>query len=331
VKKAAKRGVVAVLVMAALAGAFLWRKRWITALAIESQRVEVVALEAELKILQRRLAELIPKEKNLLGMPKTAIRFGIPTSLTRDLVTRVTAGLVDQVTLVLEDLHVKKKVGTIKKIVELGEYDLDVTVDKVVGRLHTGKPDVQFGGNQVKVALPVTVASGTGRATIRFKWDGRSVAGAVCGDLDITREVTGVVKPDHYAVRGTLLVSSTGEQIVMSPRFPTLTINLKVVPSTESWAAVQKVLEDKDGVCGFVLGKVDILQIVRRIVDKGFDVRLPTEKLKAMAVPVGIEPSVMIRGRPLTLGLRVGGFAITENAIWLGADVDLVSRPVSGP
>ena len=30
-KKAAKRGVVAVLVMAALAGAFLWRKRWITA------------------------------------------------------------------------------------------------------------------------------------------------------------------------------------------------------------------------------------------------------------------------------------------------------------
>jgi hypothetical protein len=329
VRPMVRRGAIAVLVLGVLAAGFVWRRRWLVAAAVESQRVEIVALEAERKLLQERLDVLVPKDKGLAGMPKTALRFGIPTSLTRDLVKRVTAGLVDQVTLVLEDLHFKKT-GTIKKVVALGEYDLDVTVDRVVGRLRTGEPDIQFGGNQVKVALPVSVVSGSGRATIRFKWAGRSVGGAVCGDLDITREVTGGVKPDRYAVGGTLLLSSTAEQIVFSPRFPTLTVNLKVVPSAESWAAVQKVIEEKEGVCGFVLGKVDVLQAVRRIVDKGFNVRLPTEKLKPIAVPVGIEPSVTIRGKPLTLGLRVGGFAITERAIWLGAEVDVVRAAAPG-
>jgi hypothetical protein len=328
--KARGRAAIVVLVLAALAGGLVFRRRWATAAVIESQTVEIAALEAERTLLQRRLDELVPRDKNLLGMPKTALRFGIPTSLTRDLVKRVTAGLVDQVTLVLEDLHVKKA-GTLRRVMALGEYDLDVTIDKVVGHLRTGDPDIRFGGNQVKVALPVSVASGTGHATIRFKWEGRSVAGAVCGDLDITQVVTGGVKPDRYAMEGTLLLSSTAEHIVMSPRFPTLTIKLKVVPSADSWAAVQKIVEDKEGVCGFVLGKVDVLQFVRRIVDNGFNVRLPTEKLKAMAVPVGIEPSVTVRGKVLTLGLRLGSLAITESAIWLGAEVEIRSAPAPTP
>jgi hypothetical protein len=330
VRTGVKVGAISVLVATVLAAAFVWWKRWVAAAVMEGQRLEVVALEAEREILQRRLDAMLPRDKNLEGMPKTALRFGIPTSLTRDLVKRVTAGLVDQVTLVLEDLHVRKT-GTIRKVVALGEWDLDVTIDQVVGRLRTGEPDIQFGGNQVRVALPVSVASGSGRATIRFKWDGRSVAGAVCGDLDIKREVTGSVKPDRYAVGGTLVLSSTAREIVLSPRFPTLTVNLKVVPSAESWAAVEKIVAEKEGVCGFVLGKVDVLPSVRRIVDKGFNVRLPTEKLRPMAVPVGIEPSMTIRGKPLTLGLRVGGLAITEHALWLGANVDILSAATSGP
>jgi hypothetical protein len=323
------RGAIVVVVLGVLAGGFVWRRNWFTAAAIESQEAELASLEAERKVLQQRLDELAPKDKNFVGMPRTALRFGVPTSLTRDLVKRVAAGLVDQVTLVLEDIHVNRT-GTIRRVVALGEYDLDVTVDRVVGHLRTGEPDIQFGGNQVKVVLPVSLASGSGRATIHFKWDGHNVAGAVCGDLDITREVTGGVKPDRYTVGGTLLLSSTTEQIVFSPRFPTLTVNLKVLPSAESWAAVQKVVEEQEGVCGFVLGKVDILQAVRRIVDKGFNVRLPTERLKPIAVPVGIEPSVTIRGRPLTLGLRVGGFAITQSAIWLGAQMDILPAGTPG-
>jgi hypothetical protein len=325
-----KLGVIAVLLAVVLALGYSRRRHRVAVADFERQRVEVAALEAERGVLQHKLDALIPKDGSLRGMPDTALRFGIPTSLTRDLVKRVTAGLVDQVTLVLEDLHVRKK-GTVRKVVTLGEYDLDVSIDEVMGRLRTGEPDIQFGGNRVAVALPVSVASGSGRATIRFKWHGKSVAGAVCGDLDITREVEGGVKPDRYEVKGRLLLSSTAEQILFSPRFPTLTVNLKVVPSGESWAAVEKVVADQEGVCGFVLDKVDILQVVKRIVDKGFNVRQPTERLKPEAVPVALEPSMTNHGRPLTLGLRVGGFAVTESAICLGADVDILSGAPARP
>jgi hypothetical protein len=322
-----KRALAALVLVAAVLAGLGWRRKLTTAAAIEAQRVELAALEAEHEGLQRRLDELLPRDQSLAGMPHAGLRLGIPTSLTQELIRRVTAGLVDQVTLVLEGLRVRKT-GSIKKVVTLGEYDLDVRVDQVVGRLRTGEPTMVFGGNQVKVALPISVASGSGRARIHFKWEGRSVAGAVCGDLDITREVTGGVKPDRYEIAGTLVFSRASEKILATPRFRELTVNLKVVPSAESWAAVLKVVGEKEGVCGFVLDKVDVLQIVRRIVDKGFNVRLPTERLKAVAIPVGIEPSVTLGNKELTLGLRVEGFSITDRAIWLGADVGVRAAAV---
>ena len=229
-------------------------------------------------------------------MPQTPVRVGVPTSLTRELVEKVTAGFVDQVTLELKNLRVRKS-GTVKKVVTLGEYALDVHIEKVAGRLKTGKPDVRFGGNKISIALPVTVASGGGKATIGFKWDGKNVSGAVCGDMDIEQVVTGKVKPDSYPVSGALLLTAGAEQILAAPKFPPIKVNLKIDPSPESWAAVQKIIDDKEGACGFVLDKVDVLKIVRGLIDRGFNVRLPTEKIKPMAVPVGIEPE-MKRARP---------------------------------
>jgi hypothetical protein len=63
--------------------------------------------------------------------------------------------------------------------------------------------------------------------------------------------------------------------------------------------------------------------IVQRLVDKGFNVRLPTEKIKPMAVPVGIEPTMEVRGKPVALGIKLGELAITEHVIWLGAHVSV--------
>ena len=100
-------------------------------------------------------------------------------------------------------------------------------------------------------------------------------------------------------------------------------VNLKVEPSEESWAAVQKILDEKDGVCGYVVDKVNVLGIVQRLIDKGFNVRLPTEKIKPMAVPVGIEPTMKVRGQPVALGIKLGELAITEHMIWLGANVSV--------
>jgi len=48
---------------------------------------------------------------------------------------------------------------------------------------------------------------------------------------------------------------------------------------------VQGILDSKGGVCGFVIDKVDIKGVLEGLLGKGFDVRLPTEKLKPMAIP----------------------------------------------
>ena len=119
-----------------------------------------------------------------------------------------------------------------------------------------------------------------------------------------------------------MLAAST-QQILASPQFPPIKVNLKVEPSSESWQKVRDLIESKGGLCGFVLDKVDVPGILERLVGKGFNVRLPTEKLKPMAIPVGIAPTMDVRGEPVTLGITVGGLAITEHVIWLGADIDV--------
>jgi hypothetical protein len=288
----------------------------------EEMQARIQALRAERDRLRAQVGDFMTRDPRMLGMPTSGVRVGIPTSLTRQLVERVVSGFVDQVTLTLTNLKVHKS-GTVKKLVTLGEYDLSVRIDEVTGRLVTGKPDIRFGGNQVWLVLPVRLASGGGDATIDFEWDGKNISGAVCGDMTITEKVSGGVEPEEYTVRGSLLLTATDTQILASPRFPVIRINLKVEPSTESWARVQKILDDKEGLCGFVLDKVDIRGALEGLVGKGFRVRLPTEKIKPVAVPVGIAPTMTVRGEPVTIAVKLGQLAITPEMIWLGADVTL--------
>lgn len=288
----------------------------------DAMKKEIRALEAERDDLRTKIDGIVIRDPRIAGMPNTPVRVGIPTTLTRELIEKTAAGFVDQVELSLTNIHVRKS-GTVRKVVRLGAYDLDVLLEEIKGRLKTDKPDVRFGGNKVSVALPVSIASGSARATIHFKWDGRGVGGAVCGDLDVTRQVSGGVKPDRYPLHGTLILSASAEEILASPRFPKLKVNLKADPSPESWATAQAILDEKTGVCGFAVDKVDVMSIVRGIINKGFNVDLPTEKLKAMAVPLGIAPTMMVHGKPISLGIKVGRLAITEDMVWLGADVSL--------
>ena len=283
----------------------------------------IEALGKERDELRAKLGDLIAQDRRLAGMPPNGVRVGVPTPLARTLVERVVAGFVDSVTLKLTNLKVHKD-GKIKKVISIGAYDLNVLIEEVSGQLKTGKPVVTFGGNRISVALPVQVASGSGDATIDFKWDGQNVSGAVCGDMDIHQKVSGSVKPDSYPVQGGLLLTATTNQILASPKFPVVKVNLKVEPAPESWAAVQQILDSKTGVCGFAVDKVNIRGVLEGLLGKGFGVRLPTEKIKPIAIPVGIAPTMTVRGEPVTIGVKVGHLAITEHMIWLGADVSIV-------
>lgn len=317
-------GVVMVLTLVVFAGVLIYRRT----LGLDRRNrqtpemllTQIVALDTERTALRARLDELASRDPQLEGMPETPVRLAVPTSLARDLVERVVAGVADQVTLELRNIRVRKH-GTVRRVVTLGTYDVTATVSRVEARLKAGIPRLTFGGNRVAMTLPLALSSGSGRATLDFVWDGRSIGGAVCGDMHVTQEVTGSVVPRTYTLNGALELSATEREILVQPRLPRLRVRINVDPAAASWAAARKVLDDKRGLCGFVLDRVDVMGFVERLIARGFDVRLPTEKVKPMALPVAVENTLLVRGERVALGIRIGELKITEHAIWLGAHV----------
>src|SRR5262245_12167767 len=299
----------------------------------EQMRAKIAALEQELPVLRQKLGDLLERDPRLQGMPLTGVRVGVPTPLVRTMIERLVTGFVDSVTLKLYNIKVHKK-GGVKKVVHLGDYELAVVLAEITGHLKTGKPNVTFGGDRIALSMPVKVASGTGDANIDFKWDGKNVSGLVCGDMEVNEDVKGNVKPSEYPISGALQLSATARQILAAPKFPVVKINIKVDPTPESWATVQAILDSKEGVCGYVVDKVNIRGVLENLVGKGFNVRLPTEKIKPLAIPVGIAPTLKVRDESVKIAVKVSHLKITEHMVWLGADVNLGdgdAKPAPGP
>ena len=288
-------------------------------------RAEVAALQTERNTLKAKRDELAARDSQFQDLPQTPVKVGIPTGLARDLIAKVLTGFADQASIELRNLAVSKT-GTITKVVTLGEYRLRVNADRVSARLKPGLPRVAFGGHGVAIALPVSVTSGSGHATVRLTWDGRNVAGALCGDLDIARNVTATVIPATYNLAGRLSLRATATQIVLTPKIPPLRIHVRFKPSDESWAAFQQILDDKKGACGFVLDHVDVMGAVRDAIGRGFHVTLPFDRIRPAALPVGIQPAIDVKGRSLALSVQVGTLTFTKDMIWLGGDVSVTPQ-----
>lgn len=302
---------------------------WITLSRVREGRrntaqlqTRIVELSAERDRLRAQVIAAVGNDPRLAGMPDRQLGIGVPTSLAQRLVSTFVTGVADQVTLELGNLRIRKQ-GSVRRIVTVGEYDLQVRITRVTAQLAAGVPDLRFGGNQVRLTLPVRVASGSGSAAVDFQWDGRNLGSAVCGDMQLREVVTGTVVPATYRLSGTLLLSSTEDAIMVTPRLPSLRVKIRVQPSPASWALVQKVLDDKSGVCGFVLDRVNIRESLEGLFARGFDVRLPIERVKPLALPVGLARTLEVRGTPVTMNVTDGGLTITDQMIWLGANARL--------
>jgi len=293
--------------------------------AVGRLRAEIAALEQERQVLIARRTQAAADDERLKNLPSTPIKVGVPTSLATALIAKALTGFANHVTLELSGIRTAAS-GTITRVVTLGTYDLRISVDRVTGRLTPGTPRVQFGGDAIVIALPVSVTSGRGDATIRFRWDGRNVAGVVCGDMDVTRQVSGTVEPDTYHVSGRLALRATATQLVLHPLIPPVKIRLRIKPSEQSWADARKILDDKTGVCGFVLDRVDVMGAVQKVVDRGFTVTLPLNRIKPVSLPVGVSPELTVRGRQVGLQVKLGSLSITERMMWLGIDVGVGLR-----
>src|SRR5262249_27600082 len=83
-------------------------------------------------------------------------------------------------------------------------------------------------------------------------------------------------------------------------------------------ATVEDVKEDKNGVCRMAIQKIDVRSLVQKIIDKGFDVKLPPKLFKPISLPASVEQTVDIRGRTVTLDAHPLGLRVTPVMVWYG-------------
>jgi hypothetical protein len=290
---------------------------------LEKWQAELQQLQTEQDSLRQYVQMLVKKDPRIQDLPKGEVVIAIPTVFLKSVIEHLFSDVVSNVTLSLSGIkaHVAKK---IKKVITIGEFVLDIEITQVTGKLKPGQPAIKFGGNQVTMSLPVDLAEGEGEALIHFVWNGKNVADMTCGDMDITQKVSGSVIPSSYDVSGTLAFAIQGNKVVATPTFPETKLNIRVNPSQESWDAINAILEEKSGVCGWVLEKVDVPNLLKNLVEnKGFNVKLPLSKIKPFAFPAGVSDSVKVGGKILSFATQTNTIRIDPDAIWYSASVAL--------
>jgi hypothetical protein len=286
---------------------------------------DIKRLEAEQDSLRQRAAVLVAADPKIQRLPPGDIVISVPTKFLRDVIQRVFDQVATSVTLRLGGIkaHVAKSV---KKIVKIGDFVVDVDIKEITARLEPEQPAIGFTGNKISMSLPIGVNEGYGKASIHFIWNGKHIADLTCGDMDITEVVTATVVPARYVVTGTLGLALEGSHVMCTPRFPPNKLRIRVAPTKESWATINKILEEKHGVCGWVLDKVDVPSILKNVVEgKGFNVALPLSKVKAFAIPAGVSDSVTVNGRVLAVETKTNTVRIEPDVILYSADAALKS------
>ena len=290
---------------------------------IKAWDAELALLQAEQDSLRAQILSLVKADPRVQSLPKGDIVLSIPTSFVRSVIEKVFDEVANHVTLRMGGFkaRVEKKV---KKIVTVGEFVVNVDVDEVVGRLRPRRPNITFTNNRIGLSLPVEVADGHGNATIHFVWNGKNIADVTCGDMDITQKVAGDVVPARYVVSGTMALRVDGNHLVATPRFPLTKVRIRITPTKESWKAIDAILAEKHGVCGWVLDKVDVPTLLKNLVqEKGINIRLPVDKIKPFAIPAGISDSVTVKGRVVAVATSDPTIKVSPEAILYSAQVSL--------
>ena len=237
----------------------------------------------------------------------------------------LTTGLIAQSPAEPKKGDVKAKMLIAKR--RVGSYILDVRIDEIQGLLKPGKPTLGFGRNTVDLKLPVNLAEGRGQAELRFQWNSRGLAAnVVCGDVDVTRAVTGGVVPTNYEVTGSFLIAAAGDVVVLQPRFPDLAVRIFVDPSEQAWAVVDEVAKAQRKGCEIALSKVDLKDKLGTILGRGFNVKIPQKIFKPITLPAGVIKSLEVQGIQLALQVKPTGVIVARDRLWYGADLNLAAK-----
>jgi hypothetical protein len=293
----------------------------------------LAALRAQRDQLQARFREIVVAhgEKSVADAPRAGVMIGIPTSFTASILEQVVTGLFGETTLTLRNLKIHREGSVKAKLLfrkkKIGQFILDVDVHQVRGLLKPGRPTLGFGRNKIDLALPVSLAEGQGTADLRFQWDSKGLAAnLVCGDVDVTRAVSGDVVPENYKVSGHFAIATAGQAVLLHPRFPDLAVRVFVDPTEQAWGVVDEVVKARRKGCEIALNKVDVKQKLGDILGRGFDVKVPQKIFKPIRLPAGVNQSLEIQGIQLALQVKMTGVMVARDRIWYGADLRVSSK-----
>lgn len=295
--------------------------------ALERQRREVRELGERL---ERRLRE----RERLRESAGESLLVGVPAGVAERFLGQAVLGLAPGIRVSLEDLRFQKADEVQARLLlgrrTVGRFFLSVHVHEVHAVLRPAPPRLRFADDRVFVSLPVAMEDGAGRARLRFKWDGRGVAGAVCGDLDVTREVTASVPRLAHTLDGALRLRADGTALVAEPEFGDVELRLPIEPKAEAWRLVDQLIAGRGALCRSALGRVDVPAKIRAALGRGVRVTLPRRLLeRPLRVPVAVEREVSVPGRSLELLARPRAVILTPGRLWYGVFVEL--RKPDGP
>jgi len=295
-------------------------------------RLEALTRERDTLEDRWRDALVAAGETSLGEAPDADLVIGLPATLTRAIVGQVVTGVFGQATLTLTGLHVRKEgeVRTPRVLVRrtIGAYALDVDIHRVRGVLEAAAPALAFGDDRVDVTLPVRLVGGEGDAEIRLQWDSKGVTGVLCGDIDVTRTITGAVVPEDYEMAGSFAVAAEGDSIVLRPSFPDLAARIAVEPSAESWKVIEEIIRERPRGCEIALDAIDLRERLAGILGRGFNVQIPQRIFKAIPLPASVRRSVRVRGIALAMQVKPTAVVVRNDRLWYGSDV-IVERAAS--
>jgi len=309
---------------------------------VAATKARIEGLKAERARLQEQLGALLTDDAKLIDAPNGAILIGVPASLVEAIVSEAVTGPLRNVRLTLKDVVKVERTDIIRAktflgMMTLGRYALTINVQEVAAVMKPRAPKLTFGGNRIAIDLPVSVESGAVKANLVFKWDGRKLAGVVCGDLTSEHDLRATVPPVAARLRGRFEVEARGEKLIVKPVIAPIDLAFKIEPPPQTWDFIDELIESKNAVCEAALRKAAVGRKVKDLVARGFKVRIPSNWLHPMALPASFRDTVDVKGTSAGFAITPSGVSITKTRIWYGANLALrrqikpVNKSPSGP
>jgi hypothetical protein len=289
--------------------------------------------ERALHTLRQRLDERIRREPHVVEVLERSARsdvvVGLRSALVEDLVQEVARRYLDHVEL---DLDLQREVEERREVevptplgrVTAGEWRLHLVVHRVRGALRTRVPQMRPAqGNRLGLRIPVVLEGAEGTATAHFDWNARALAGVVCRDFTVTRQVRGKVLADEFALDGQFELLAGPFSVQVRPLFPRRRFRLRVDLVEDSWAQVRRALEEQDEVfkCGLAIEPAEILPKLKALLREGFDLPLPRSLYRVVDLPAGVRQSVPVEDRQVELSVGTDALRVGEGAVWYAASV----------